>query len=47
MESYSSYRNKATTLLHNQNNGNTDATAEQWNKDMINNVMQFFKMLLF
>jgi hypothetical protein len=43
-ESYSGYRNKAGT---DNGNGYTTATAEQWNWDMVNNVMQFFKMQLF
>jgi hypothetical protein len=45
-ESYTNYQNKAATLVNDNGNRFTTATAEQWNRDTVN-VMQFFKMQLF
>jgi len=45
-ESYTNYQNKAATLVNDNGNRYTTATAEQWNRDTVN-VMQFFKMQLF
>jgi len=46
-ESYTNYQNIATTPITDNNNRYLITMAEQWNKDTLNNVMQFFKMQLF
>jgi hypothetical protein len=46
-ESYSNYRNKAVTPVTVDNNGYMTATADRWNRDTVNNMMQFFKLQLF
>jgi len=46
-ESYMAYENKVEAPPQDGNWGYLDATATKWKNDLVNNVMQFFKMQLF